>query len=163
MTRITIIYLLVVLTAFCCSTKNAETSTSSAVSVVNEYPDIALRLQDGREVSAKKLEGNNLFIFFQPDCDHCQEEAISIEQRLEEFKDYTLYFISSASMEDIVAFAENFQLDKKSNVRFAWTSTEGVLNHFGAIQTPSIYVYSEGKLKHSFNGQTDVGNILKVL
>ncbi len=162
MARILSISLVVAAAAFGCSTKNSEKFDTTVVSV-NEYPDIILRLADGREVSTKKLEGNNLFIFFQPDCDHCQEEAIFIEQRLGEFKDYTLYFISSAPMESIIGFAENFRLDKKNNVLFAWSSTEGVLNHYGPIQTPSVYIYSDGRLKHSFNGQTDVGSIVEAL
>ena len=130
---------------------------------VNEYPDIILRSENGEQISAKQLTGNNVFILFQPDCDHCQEEAVQIEQRLEEFKDYTLYFISSAPMESIVAFSKSFGLNSKENVKFAWTATEGVLTYYGPIQTPSVYVYSDGHLKGSFNGQTEIDNILNML
>ena len=88
---------------------------------------------------------------------------MSIEQRLSDFKDYTLYFISSAPLEQISSFAEMFRLQNKNNVKFAWTTTEGVLNHYGAIRTPSVYIYSNGKLKGSFNGQTDIENIINAL
>lgn len=149
-----------------CSSKNEKNETgasSTEVKLVNEYPDILMRLADGSEIRAKSLEGNNIFVLFQPECDHCQEEAIQIGQRLEEFKDYNLYFISSAPMDQITRFAETFQLNNKSNVRFAWTTTEGVLDNYGPIATPSVYVYSDGRLKGSFNGQTDIENILGVL
>ena len=140
-----------------------EARTSEAAERPNEYPDLILKLMNGQDVSAKQLTGNNVFILFFPDCDHCQEEAVAIEQRLEDFKDYTLYFISSAPMEQITSFAETFRLQNKDNVEFAWTTTEGVLNHYGAVRTPSIYIYSNGKLKGSFNGQTDVDKIINAL
>jgi peroxiredoxin len=147
---------------FACSAKKEEKS-KILVEQVNDYPAIVLTFHNGQQVSAKQMKGKNVFIFFQPDCDHCQEEAMEISQRLQEFKDYTLYFISSSSMEQMTAFAKNFNLDGRENVKFAWTSTEGVLTHYGAIQTPSIYIYSNGQLKQSFNGQTNVENILSAL
>lgn len=145
-----------------CSAKKDETK-STPTPAINEYPDLALTLSNGEKLSTKTLKGNNVFILFQPDCEHCQHEAVQIEQHLEEFKDYTLYFISSSPMEQITAFAKNFKLDQKSNVKFAWTTNEGVLTYYGAIPTPSIYVYSQGKLRTSFNGQTEVENIVKAL
>ena len=145
-----------------CSSKKEEKSIASE-NVVNEYPNLVLTFQKGDQVSTKSLEGKNVFVLFQPDCDHCQEEAIEIEQQLDGFKDYMLYFISSSPMPQIVKFAEDYKLDNKQNVKFAWTSTEGVLNHYGPIQTPSVYIYSQGKLVKSFNGQTSIENILNVL
>lgn len=146
-----------------CSAKKEESKGAVTPVLVNEYPDLILTLNNGKKLSTKTLKGNNVFILFQPDCDHCQNEAVEIEQRLEDFRDYTLYFISSSPMEQITAFAKNFKLDNKDNVKFALTTNEGVLTYYGAIPTPSIYVYSQGKLRTSFNGQTDVENILKAL
>ena len=145
-----------------CSQKKEEKLASPAKQV-NEYPAIVLRLQNGDQLPTKTLRGKNIFILFQPDCSHCQEEAIHFEQRLEEFKDYTLYFISSSEMDEIMAFAKNFKLDSKENVKFAWTAPEGVLTYYGPIPTPSVYIYSEGKLRQAFNGQTEIENIIKAL
>ncbi len=150
------------MTFISCSSKKEEKSMTSE-SAVNEYPNLVLTIQDGEQVSTRSLEGKNVFVLFQPDCDHCQEEAIEIEQRLDGFKDYTLYFISSSPMPQIVKFAEDYKLENKQNVKFAWTSTEGVLNQYGPIQTPSVYIYSQGKLVKSFNGQTNIENILNSL
>jgi len=162
MSRVILIVLAFQFAVVACSRKS-EPKVEASVQTVNEYPPITLRLAEGKDVAAKGLRGNNMFVLFQPDCDHCQEEAIQIQQRLQEFKDYTLYFISSAPMENITAFARNFDLDNVEKVKFAWTSTEGVLTYYGPIQTPSIYIYSDGRLKQSFNGQTSVDKILEAL
>ena len=66
-------------------------------------------------------------------------------------------------MEQITDFAKSFKLDEKENVRFAWTTSEGVLTYYGPIPTPSVYIYANGRLKQSFNGQTDIENILNAL
>lgn len=160
MVRTIFAFLFVMLIA--CSSKKEERAVASTPPV-NEYPDLVLSFSDGEKLSAKTLKGNNIFILFQPDCDHCQHEAVEIGQRLNEFKDYTLYFISSSPMEQIMKFAKDFDLASKKNVRFAWTTNESVLTYYGSIPTPSIYVYSKGELRTSFNGQTPVGEIVKAL
>jgi peroxiredoxin len=166
MPKILFAFLLTQITLFACTTKKEEPHAAAAqqeMASTNEYPNISLRLTDGKEIQANTLKGKNVFVLFQPECDHCQEEAIQIEQRLEEFRNYTLYFISSAPIEQIDGFARNFRLHEKENVKFAWTSTQGVLDHYGPIPTPSVYVYSDGRLRQSFKGQTPIDNILKSL
>lgn len=147
-----------------CSVKKEEkVKDEPAVATVNEYPDLYLTLQDGSRISTRSLQGKNMFVFFQPECDHCQQEAIEIQQQLDSFKEYTLYFISSAALPQVIQFSEDYGLNNKENIKFAVTSSEGVLTHYGPIQTPSVYIYSDGKLKKSFNGQTKVENILNNL
>jgi len=155
-------FLVLLLGVISCNSKKEEASKIQ-VHQVNEYPPLELAFKNGEQLSTKTLQGKNVFILFQPDCDHCQIEAVQVEQHLEEFKDYTLYFISSSPMDQIMAFAKNFKLDAKKNVRFAWTSSEGVLKYYGAIPTPSVYIYSNGVLKQSFNGQTEIESIVKAL
>lgn len=159
-----ITFLLVCLTMAGCSRNTGQPEEATHdVSDINDYPQIVLRLSDGQEIEARQLTGNNVFVMFFPDCGHCQEEAVHIEERLDDFGDYTLYFISSAPMEQIVDFGKNANLYGRENVKFAWTAPEGVLNTYGPIRTPSIYIYSDKRLKTFFNGQTDIRNILGAL
>lgn len=161
-----VFYLLVVLQLSimaCSGKKEDKPHADTSASVINEYPDLTLTTEDGKRVATRNLQGKNMFIFFQPGCDHCQEEAMEIQQRLDSFKAYTLYFISSGPMPEIIKFAHDYELHNRQNVKFAFTSTEGVLNHYGPIQTPSVYIYSNGKLLKSFNGQTEINNIINSL
>jgi hypothetical protein len=130
----------------------------------NDLPAMTISLPDGKTIDAKTLTGKNVLVLFQPDCDHCQHEAEDIREHLASFNGYTLYFISSASMAEIEKFASDYKLSGNSNVVFGWTATENVLNNFGPIQAPSVYIYADqGKLIQKFNGQTDVSVILKYL
>jgi cytochrome oxidase Cu insertion factor (SCO1/SenC/PrrC family) len=146
-----------------CSTKEKEAQQED-VAVPNDLPAMTISLPDGRTIDARTLKGKNVLVLFQPDCDHCQHEAEEVRENLEAFRDYTLYFISSAPMAEIEKFASDYKLSGNSNVVFGWTATENVLNNFGPIQAPSVYIYADqGRLVQKFNGQTDVGVIVKYL
>jgi peroxiredoxin len=142
--------------------KNGEAAETS-VETKNDLPFMPITLVDGKVVNAKDFSGKNILILFQPDCDHCQHEAEDIEKELAAFKDYTLYFVSAAPMPQIEQFASTYKLTGKDNIVFGNTAAEHVLNHFGPIPAPSIYIYNDKTLKQGFEGQTEVAKIVAAL
>ena len=142
-----------------------ENNTAQAVVTIqtNELPEILLTRLDGSQFSAKTLTGNLMLIFYSPDCDHCQREAQQIEKRLKDFKDYKLYLVSSATTPEIQKFSKDYKLTGKPNVEFVRASPESVLNSLGAIELPSIYVYSKGKLINAFNGEVELDVVFKYI
>jgi peroxiredoxin len=130
----------------------------------NERPVMTFTLTDGSQVNAQELRDQMLLILFQPDCDHCQDEAKQIKKRMEAFKDYQLYFISSHPLDLIEKFSKEYQLVNMPNVHFGYTPVQSVWNNYGSISAPSVYIYSkEGRLVESFEGQVDVEVIIKYL
>lgn len=164
MTKQTMLLLLLAATVFTdCARKQGE-SVAADVVAVNEQPAIPLTLLDNSIRNVNELTGRNVLIFFQPDCDHCQREASEIERNLEAFGDATLYFITSAPLEEIRAFADTYKLNDRANVIFAFTPAAFVLKNYGPISAPSVYIYSEDhKLVKAFNGETPVERILAVM
>jgi hypothetical protein len=142
--------------------KNGEAVETSA-NTKNDLPFIPVTLTDGKIVNVKDFKGKNVLILFQPDCDHCQHEAVDIEKQLSAFKNYKLYFVSAAPMPEIDKFAVTYKLKDKENVFFGNTAAENVLNNYGPIPAPSIYIYNDQTLKQSFEGQTEVGRIIQSL
>ena len=130
----------------------------------NDLPDMSITLLDGSLLATKELRGKTILVLFQTDCDHCQREAADIERNLHAFSTSTIYFITSNPMTEIEKFARQYKLNERENVHFAWTSNENILNSFGPIEAPSIYVYSkEHKLVKSFNGEVSVAEVLKYI
>lgn len=129
----------------------------------NDLPKMTVTTSSGSSVNLYELKGNTILILFQPDCDHCQREAREIRQHLEEFKNYTLYFISADQLPSIQSFAESFDLTGHANINFASTTSESVLNNFGPIPAPSVYIYSEQRLIKKFNGEVGIDKILQVI
>lgn len=127
-----------------------------------DMPNILLIKPDKSQIFTKDIQGKSVLVLFQPDCDHCQREAVQIREHLKAFQDYAVYFISSAPLEEIEQFAEEYNLKGNFNISFAHTDLMNILDNFGAVETPSLYIYSENqKLVKAFNGETPIGLILQ--
>lgn len=149
-----------------CTAPSAEKKDDNdAMHIVeNDLPFMHIRLLDQSEIDVRLLEGKIVLIFFQPDCDHCQREAIEIERNLGAFKNASLYFITSEAKEKAIRFAHDYKLNGVNAVYFGIATTESVLKNFGPIATPSIYIYSEDrKLVKAFNGEVEISAVLKYI
>jgi cytochrome oxidase Cu insertion factor (SCO1/SenC/PrrC family) len=130
----------------------------------NDLPAVLpLTKLDGTEVMANTLLGKAILVVFLPDCDHCQREAAEIQKHLSAFKNYTMYFISTANVLEIKQFAEKYKLSGYENVVMAHTEQVYITNSFGYIPTPSLYIYSDGHLVKDFKGETPLESILPAL
>ena len=131
---------------------------------VNEYPNMNLIMTDGSFRTARELPERSILILYFPDCDHCQRQAVEIESHLKAFENYHLWFISIAPYEDIEKFAKGYKLTGHANIHFVRTEMQDVINNFGTISAPSIYVFSkERKLVKAFNGETKIEEIVSHL
>lgn len=127
-----------------------------------DLPNMQLVKTDGSKETANAIQGKAMLVLFQPDCDHCQREAVQIRDHLDAFREYTLYFISDAPPAQLAQFAREYELGNRPNIHFAQTSIESILQHFGPIDTPSVFIYSDkGMLKKSFIGETPIEQILQ--
>jgi peroxiredoxin len=160
---------------FSCSSstkKDNQTTASTEVSKDSTgtqggktLPDMKLVNLNGSEFNARTLTGyKTILILFQPDCEHCQNEARQIAERLPKFAAYKLYFISSATVKDIEKFSSDYKLSGFSNINFAHTEVQSVLDSFGPIPAPSLYIYSDkGELTEKFEGEMEIDVVLKYL
>ncbi len=140
------------------------TPKTEAAPVENDLPNLQIRLVDGSIIDLKSLKEKTILVLFQPDCDHCQHEAEDIKANLDRFKNFTMYFVSSSPVDEIVKFSRDYKLIEYNNIHFGLTTTQNILDTFGAISAPSIYIYSEkGQLIQKFNGQTPVDQIIQYL
>jgi peroxiredoxin len=156
--------LLFLLMVIGCSVKEPKEQTTAGAVEEIDLPAMTITTTSAEEINVKTLKGRTVLILFQPDCDHCQREAEAIRKNLEAFQQYQLLFISSSPINEITAFAETYKLNNHPQITFGYTTLENVLNNFGPIPAPSVYVYNEnGKLVKSFNGETDIDRILNVL
>jgi len=168
MKKIIIAFSVLLVIGTACSTKkrtNLENPSLSAKPAMTDLPSILLTKLDGSKFSAKSLQGHPvILVLFQASCDHCQREAKQIKAHIESFRNYQIYFISADSPQEASKFAIDYGLGGELNVTFALTDVPSVLNTFGPVSTPSVYIYDAGgKLITKFNGETDISLILKRL
>ena len=144
----------------CSRSTNKDTHT---VATQNDFPLMTVTTLDGAQLNINQLTGKIVLILFQTDCDHCQREATAIQQNISAFQPYSLYFITTTPPTEIEAFANEYKLAGYSNVHFCRTSNQSILESFGPIDAPSLYIYTDRKLVKSFNGETNIDAILKYL
>lgn len=144
--------------------KNDKPIETRKPEVSSDIPWLPLTAPDSTQYMAKSIRGKAVLILFQPDCDHCQREAVQIQEHLPAFNGYNLYFISDASLDQLNKFALAYKLEGNRNVHFAHTTLNYILNTYGPIASPSLYIYSEkGRLIKAFNGETPIEEIIKHL
>lgn len=144
--------------------KNTEIPSTSAKNLANQLPNLKLLGMDGSVNYSRELNGKNVLVLYNPDCDHCQREAKEIRMQIEAFQNYTVWFVSSDNVENISRFAKDYDLVGQANVHFVRTEVMEVINNFGAIATPSVYIYSdERQLIKAINGETSIDQIIRFL
>lgn len=154
----------IVLTLAGCQSGEKKTETQKTVPLQNDLPALQLITTTGQPIFAKTLRGKTILVLFQPDCDHCQREAIQIQENLEAFKSYQLYFVSDVTDQELIAFAHTYKLDDQPNIHFSTTTADQIISNFGPLDTPSLFIYSnEGKLVNKFIGETDISKIVPAL
>lgn len=105
-----------------------------------------------------------IFVYFNSDCDYCQSEAVKIQERLSDFKDVQLIFVSFEEKDAIIKFAKQYKLDNQKSIFFLEDRKVEFSKIFDVNSIPYIVVYdADKKLLKKFKGATKVDKILEVL
>ncbi len=105
-----------------------------------------------------------LFIYYNSECDFCNEEAKMIKQNIDKFADFQLCFISFEKPEQIKIFANKYQLNNYDNIHFLCDSKVTFANTFDVKSMPCLVLYDKNKkLIEKIKGQIKTDTILKKL
>lgn len=109
-------------------------------------PAFRFARRDGRmvtkaDVPARKLV---LFVFFDPDCDHCKRALSHMDSEVGDYRGAFLYFVSMESQEKIDKFVATYapHLAAQRNVLFLRDAGGGYMLGFHPIRFPSLFLYS---------------------
>jgi thiol-disulfide isomerase/thioredoxin len=137
--------------------------TIPAMPPVNELPDLAVQLGDQSTVYLRDLSGDILLIFFNPDCDHCQEEARDIAANKTLFENWQVYFITSMEAKLAEEFAVNYRLTEP-NYKFGHAGVSEVFNSVGTLtEVPTIIFYRNNRFIRKFEGLTSMEQLKEFL
>ena len=132
---------------------------------IQRIPNFSFLELNGVTYTVKNLPNRPIvFVYFNSDCEYCQSEATKIQQRLTDFKDTHLIFVSFEKKEGIQNFATTYKLDNQENITFL-EDRKGQFSHiFDVNSIPFIVVYNkEQQFLQKFKGATKIDNILDVL
>jgi thiol-disulfide isomerase/thioredoxin len=130
---------------------------------LNELPNLAIRFGDQSTQNLNTLTGDVVLVFFNPDCDHCQQEAEQIAANKEVFANWQMYFIASVDAKSAEEFGVKYKLTD-ANYHFAAAGVGEVFNAIGPLtQVPTILVYKNSKFVQKFEGVTPVDKLKQAL
>lgn len=123
--------------------------TSPPAKRMDTIPGFKIQLVNGQTFTKAQLKPHKptMFVYFSPDCDHCQHFAEALAPHLDQFKGTQIVMVTFLPVDKLNHFAENYHLDKP----FITIGTEGftfvVRNYFGVLNFPFIALFDKhGKL-----------------
>ncbi len=105
-----------------------------------------------------------LFVYFNSECEFCNEEAQMIQTHIAQLSAFQLVFISFEKPSLIKAFAAKHQLNSYDNVTFLSDSKVSFAAIFDIKSLPCLVLYDRNqKLIEKIKGQTKVEILIKKL
>lgn len=131
---------------------------------IKTIPQFSYKDINGKIFTQKKIRKGNpvIFIYFNTECEYCNEEAEMIKETIAKLKNVQLIFISFEKPEKIKNFAQNHQLDNYDNVHFLCDDKITFASSFDVSTLPCLVLYDKNKkLIEKIKGQTKVTTLLK--
>lgn len=111
-----------------------------------------------------KINTPTLFLYFNSECEFCNEEAEMIKENVEKFQNFQLIFVSFEKPGLIQAFAAKHQLTFYDNIHFLCDNKVTFSTTFDVKSLPCLVLYDKNqKLIEKIKGQTKPENLLKKL
>lgn len=132
---------------------------------IKNIPNFSFLDLQGRVFTQDSLKNKpTIFVYFNSDCDYCQSEATKIQERLSDFKNAELVFVSFEKNDSITQFAKKYKLGNQENVIFLEDTKAEFSKVFDVNSIPYIVAYDANKkLLQKFKGATKIDKILTVL
>jgi peroxiredoxin len=105
-----------------------------------------------------------IFIYFNSECEFCNEEAEMIKENLEKFSNFQLIFVSFEQPELIKTFAEKHQLINYDKINFLSDTQVSFAPTFDVKSLPCLVLYDKNRqLIEKIKGQIKPEILLKKL
>jgi thiol-disulfide isomerase/thioredoxin len=129
----------------------------------NELPNLRVSFGDQSSVLLRDLSGDVVLVFFNPECEHCHEEAEMIAAEQTIFDGWEVYFIASVDAKAAEEFGVKYKLTSP-NFHFASATVGDVYNAVGALnQVPTILIYKDNLFAGKYEGITPIDELKKNL
>nr|WP_309757088.1 redoxin domain-containing protein [Flavobacterium sp.] len=146
------------------------------VSKINHKKEVAANIKtipafkyqnlNGESFSNKnlKMDTPTIFIYYNSECEYCNEEAQMIQGSVDKFRPYQLVFISFEKPKLIKTFAQKHNLLNYDNIHFVCDTKVTFATTFDVQSLPCLVLYDKNQqLIEKLKGQTKVEVLLKKL
>lgn len=113
-------------------------------------PAFSFELPNGKQLTPEDLPKDQpvVVFYFDPDCDHCNEQARLISEKPHLFEGVTLIWVSWAENHDLnIAFGKKYFMELGTRLYMVRDTKYAIDTYFGYSEVPSIYVYNRKGLR----------------
>lgn len=136
------------------------------VSLRSQYlPPVRLLGLDSTCFVVETKQQPTVIFYFDPNCEHCQNEAQALVKQCKDFSNVQLIWVSTEKMELIRQFEQQYHLQRVFPfLKIAQIKLEDANKQFGFRIVPTILIYNaKGKLLKKYVGETKIEALVKYL
>jgi len=129
-------------------------------------PSFPILLKDGNtfiNTTSIDNKGPLVFLYFSPYCPYCKAEIDNIVENITSLNKIQFVLVSGYSIDEIQKISDQYKLSKYNNIIVGRDTGYKIADYFGSYRVPYTAIYDKNKkLKHSFLGKMDIGQLRKV-
>ncbi len=145
-----------------CSLKDKE-----PLADVSRMPDIDMLLMDSiTHLRTAEIPKNKpvIFLFFRPDCPHCQQETKMFIENIASLKDVRIILLTTSAFDKAKFFYEGFNISKYPNMTVAQDFNKIFLKAFRPKGVPYTVIYDKDKsLVKIFHGEIAISSVINAI
>ena len=144
-------------------------SLASAQAIPQTMSEFKFTRTNGQAFTKANLKAGmaTVVIFFDPDCDHCQQQAQWLKTDVAKLKGVNVQFlwVSTADPKPIADFEKRFFTGiTQPLIYFAQDKDYAFDNYFGYSEVPNIKIYdSKGKFVKEFKKEVTIAELIPLL
>ena len=128
-------------------------------------PNFKFKELDGKYFTKNNLKPDikTMFVFFNTECEHCQEEALELGKNASEFRKYQVIMVAVNEIDSLKKFDATYHLSDFGAIILQDEKMEAK-KWFDVSDIPFTMLYDKKqRLRVRFKGKADAVNILKEL
>lgn len=136
-------------------------------SLISPMPEFNIQLCDSSTIfNMRKVPVGKpaVIIYFDPGCDHCEQQTKEIVEKSTLLNNINIYFISLASFQQLADFRKRYHFERFKNIVVAKDVEFSFIKLFKGNQVPLVAIYNSFRqLKIVYTGVTTAEEILTAL
>ena len=101
-----------------------------------------------------------MFLYFNPDCDLCQDEIKQIKENESALSQGAIVFFSESPADSIRQFLRTIDFNPPSNMLFLSDEKVILIRKMEVITTPTVYIYRQNQLIKRFDGPVKIETLI---
>jgi thioredoxin-related protein len=132
-----------------CITLNAQTAstfTAEQLAKFNAAPANKVVKMDSIAIAFNKLipkQKATVLMFFNPDCDHCQDQTTEIVSHIDTLKNINFVLVSNRPLFMIKDFTKKYKTNKCKNIKVVQDNTNALVRHYEVASFPSLIIFDD--------------------